>query len=339
MNTNLLLTAILLLGGLGFLMGILLSFAHSKLRVEINAKVAQIRDYVPGANCGACGFPGCEAFAEAVAKGEADPFGCPVSDEDVRGRIAEIMGVKPEAKESKVAVLRCQGGKEECQRRFLYDGEKDCRTVSLLFSGDKECVYACVGYGHCVKVCPFGAIRMTENLLPEIDEDKCTGCGICVAECPKKVLFLIPRSKLVYLACVSRDKGRQVRDVCAVGCFACGICIKVCPEKALKMENNLPEMDYTLCTDCGICVHKCPTRSYLDRAKARPYAMISTACNGCGECVKVCQFKAIEGELGSRHKVIVERCIGCGECFKVCPIKAITMVGALGYVHKYGKKV
>ncbi len=333
MSGDLIIRAISILGGLGFLMAIILVLAHSKLRVETDERLVQVINALPGANCGACGFPGCGAFAEKVVKGEVSPFGCPVANDEMREKIAEILGVESEGKEREIAVLICQGGKENCPRKFKFVGRKDCHTVSRFFSGDKECVYACVGYGSCVAVCPFGAIRMGEDELPIIDEEKCTGCGICVKECPQKVLKLIPKTKLVYLACVSQDKGREVREVCKVGCFACGICIKVCPTNALKMVGNLPEMDFNLCTDCGICVHKCPTKSYVDRAKARPYAMISTACDGCGECVKVCQFNAIEGEPKSRHKVIVDKCIGCGECFKVCPIKAITMVGALGYVY------
>jgi electron transport complex protein RnfB len=334
MSPDLLFKAVALLGGLGFLLGLVLTFAATRFRVKRDEKEEAILSALPNANCGACGFPGCAGFAESVARGEADPFGCPVSDAETREKIAQILGIESKPKEREIAVLICQGGEKECGRRFNLRGEKDCRSVALLHSGDKECPYACLGYGHCVKVCPFSAIRMGENSLPVIDEEKCTGCGICVRECPKKVLRLLPKSKLVYLACVSPEKGKEVRDKCSVGCFACGICVKVCPYSALKMENNLPVMDFSLCTDCGICVHKCPTKSYRDRAKARPYAMISTACDGCGECVKVCQFKAIEGKPQERHRVIIEKCIGCGECFKVCPIKAITMVGALGYAYK-----
>ena len=119
----------------------------------------------------------------------------------------------------------------------------DCRQAYILHGGNKSCVFGCVGFGHCAMVCPFGAIKIGENHLPIINEKKCNGCGICVKECPKKTLRLIPRTKLVHLACVSRDKGSAVKDICTVGCFACNICVKVCPYNALKMENNLPMMD------------------------------------------------------------------------------------------------
>jgi electron transport complex protein RnfB len=323
--------AILGLGGLGLLLGIVLAIAHTKLAIKPNPQEEAIRSILPGANCGACGFPGCDIFAEKVAKGEVDPNFCLFGGPEVAREIGRILGKDVTLKESMVAALICRGGKNECKERYVYDGGSDCRQAYVLFGGNKSCVFGCVGLGHCASVCPFGAIRMNENHLPVIDEKKCTGCGICVKECPKNTLMLIPRRKLVYLACVSHDKGKDVKNVCSVGCIACNICVKFCPYKALEMKDNLPVMDFDKCTDCGICYAKCPTHSFIDRAKARPYAIITPACNGCGECVKVCQFKAIEGEAGMRHRVITDKCIGCGECHKICPEKAITMAGALGH--------
>jgi ferredoxin len=212
-----------------------------------------------------------------------------------------------------------------------------------------------------VSVCPFGAITLGDNGLPVIDDKRCTGCGKCVKECPKQTLRLLPRNKLVYLACASHDKGRAVKDVCKVGCTACGLCAKVCPVGALKLEANLPVMELAGavragsstgasepgtaasggttdsvhpshgCIDCGICVHKCPTDSFLDRAPGRPKASINPRCNGCAECVKVCPFKAILGEPGQQHRVLSDKCIGCGQCDLVCQPRAIDMIGALGH--------
>lgn len=334
MDWLLVLRSLLTLGGLGLVLAVILLIAALKLTVKVDEREAQIRSVLPGANCGACGYPGCDGYAAAVAAGKAPLNACSVGGPAVAAKIGAIMGQEVAGIEPQVAVLICRGGKEEAPHRFEYRGAEDCRQAALLLGGPKACIYGCVGLGHCVKVCPVQAIKMGENKLPVIDEKTCIGCGKCVQECPKGTLTLIPRSKLVYLACVSHDRGKAVKDVCRVGCIACGLCVKVCPVGALKMEANLPVMDFGKCIDCGICVHKCPTKSFIDRAPGRPKASINPRCNGCGACVKVCQFKAIEGETGKQHKVLPERCIGCGQCVLVCPVKAIDLVGALGHALK-----
>jgi electron transport complex protein RnfB len=322
------------LGGLGLIIAVVLVIASVRLAVRVDEREAAVRAVLPGANCGACGFPGCDGYAAAVAAGSAPLNSCSVGGASVARAIGEIMGQEAGAVEPRVAVLICRGGEDVAPHRFVYKGAHDCREAALLLGGPKACPYGCVGLGHCVTVCPVAAIRMGDQNLPVIDEKKCIGCGKCVKECPKATLMLLPRTKLVYLACASHDKGKAVKDVCRVGCIACGLCVKNCPTGALTLVNNLPVMDFAKCIDCGICVHKCPTRSFIDRAKGRPKATINPNCTGCGECVKVCKFKAIEGEPGKQHRVIPERCIGCGECRKVCKADAIQMVGALGHAAK-----
>lgn len=334
MDATNILKSILGLGGLSLVFAVFLALAFKKLAVKVSEKEEKIKSLLPGANCGACGFPGCEAYAHVLAEatGEYPPNLCTVGGSETAQQIGEILGVEVEETEPMVCVLRCKGGKEEAVERYEYRGPGDCRSNHILLGGNKACLYGCLGGGHCVTVCPFQAIKMGPDHLPIIDPSKCTACGICVKECPRQVLELIPRSQLVYLACKSLDKGKAVKDICKVGCIGCTLCVKVCPyEGAIRMEGNLPIMNYAKCTSCGICYNKCPTKSFIDRVKARPYAIISGQCNGCGECVKVCEFKAIEGEPDKKHKVIDERCVGCGRCFEVCPIKVITMAGALGY--------
>lgn len=331
---SILVKSILTFGSLGLLLGVALAYVYKKLSIASGELENKIKAVLPGSNCGACGFPGCAVYAEKIVNEGIALNRCLPGGKEVAENLAKVMQRDVEYKEPQVAVLICRGGKDECRERFIYDGGTDCRQAYVMHGGNKSCVFGCVGLSHCATVCPFHAITMGKDHLPIINEKRCTGCGICVRECPKNVLRLIPRSKLVYLACVSTDKGKQVKDVCTVGCFSCNICVRACPYNALTMVNNLPVMDFSKCTDCGICVHRCPTDSYVDRAKARPYAIISSACTGCGECKKVCQFNAIEGQLNERHKVLIAKCIGCGECFKVCKVRAITMAGALGYQHK-----
>jgi len=328
------LKSILGLGGLSLLFGTILAYAFIKLAVQMNEKEEHIKEVLPGTNCGACGFPGCEGYAHALAEkpNQIPPNLCTVGGQEVAIKIGEILNIKVEKKEQMLCVLRCKGGKDEAMERYEYYGPGDCRSNYILFGGNKLCAYGCLGGGHCTTVCPLEAIKMGPNHLPVIDSNKCTGCGICVKECPRGVLELIPRAQLIYLACKSMEKGKAVKDVCKVGCLACTLCIKVCPyEGAITMDGNLPLIDYKKCTSCGICYNKCPAGSFVDRIKTRPYAIISPKCDGCGECLKVCQFKAIEGAPNKRHVVIKEKCVGCGLCFRVCPIKVITIAGALGY--------
>lgn len=319
------------LGGAGLLIAVLLLVASLKLAVKVDEREAAVRSILPGANCGACGYPGCDGYAAAVASGAAPLHSCSVGGASVARAIGEMMGQDAGAVEPKVAVLICRGGKDVAPHRFQYRGAHNCREAALILGGPKACVFGCVGLGHCTTVCPVAAIVMGEQNLPVIDERKCVGCGKCVKECPKGTLTLLPRSKLVYLACASHDKGRAVKDVCRVGCIACGLCVKNCPVGALAIVGNLPELDFVKCIDCGICVHKCPTNSFIDRAPGRPKALINPTCTGCQDCVKACPFKAIEGEPGRQHRVSAEKCIGCGECLKVCKESAIDLVGALGH--------
>jgi len=232
---------------------------------------------------------------------------------------------------SLISVLRCKGGFTEAPALFENLGPSDCRQQYILFGGNKACSFGCLQGFHCVGVCPNAAIHKGAAGLPEIDIVKCVGCGKCVKECPRRVLELVTRAHLIYLACNART-GAAIKDLCSVGCTACAECVEECPHAgAIAIADNHARINYDKCTSCGICHHKCPPNSFLDRARTRPYALISLQCDGCGDCKRLCQFEAIQGKLGKRHQVLKEKCIGCGRCFEVCPIRVITMVGALGY--------
>lgn len=334
MDKVLVLKAILTLGSLGFALGLALALAYLKLAVKVNPQLKKILEILPGTNCGACGYAGCEGYAQGMANSEAPVNLCAPGGGEVAQRLAEALGVELKDIEQKVAILKCQGGKAEVGNSFLYYGVENCRAAYLVHGGPKSCVYGCLGLGTCVEVCPFDAIKLGDNCLPIIDENLCTGCGLCVDACPVNIIALIPFPQKIYVGCSSYDKGKETRTICSVGCIACKICEKSCPYDAIHVIDNVAEIDYSKCTSCGICVHKCPTKSIVDKVKVRPYAIIGINCNGCGECLKVCQFKAIEGQPQKRHKIIRERCIGCGSCFQVCQPKAITMAGALGHTER-----
>lgn len=267
------LPSIIALGGLGLFFGAGLAYAAKKFAVQVDPKVEQIIEVLPGANCGACGQPGCNAYAEAVASGKVAANKCTPGGSDVAGQIADIMGITAaEAEEPRVAVVQCQGGNKEAADKFIYQGIEDCNAAVLIGGGHKACGYGCLGLASCVKACPFDAMRMNDNGLPEVIEDKCTACGICVSTCPRGIMNIIPKSQNVFLGCVSQDKAKAVKSICKVGCFACKICTtpKVTPSGAIAMEGNLPEIKDTESDEIYAAVKKCPSNSYVVRGEMPP---------------------------------------------------------------------
>ncbi len=144
--------------------------------------------------------------------------------------------------------------------KYMYKGIDNCQAASLLFSGDKACIYGCIGLGTCVKVCPFKAIKINDEGLAVIDPKKCKYCKKCITSCPRKIIQEIPRNQKVLVACNNKDKAKGAKEVCSIACIACKICEKNCPEKAVTVIDNLAVIDYNKCTACGICVEKCPQK-------------------------------------------------------------------------------
>jgi Na+-translocating ferredoxin:NAD+ oxidoreductase RNF subunit RnfB len=319
---------LVVLAGLGIAFGIALALVAARFVVKVDPKVEQVRETLPGANCGACGFAGCMGYAEAVV-GNPDVAAsmCAPGKAPVAEKIAMITGKKAEMLDPKIARVFCQGGTSLSQRRFIYTGVQDCTAAVLAAGGDKSCEFGCLGFGTCMRACPFDAITMSADNLPQINPDKCTACGKCVAACPKQVIELAQASKAVVISCHSRDKGIDVKKKCQVGCIACGICVRTCPVDAIKLENNLARIDHDKCIVCGLCVRKCPTNAIFDYIPARPKALIDPSkCAGIDMCEKVCPVNAISGELRQVHAVDQEKCIGCRMCESRCPKKAISMV-------------
>jgi electron transport complex protein RnfB len=320
--------ALIVLAGIGTVFGVMLATIAARFVVKVDPKVEKVRETLPGANCGACGFAGCMGYAEAVV-GNPDVAVsmCAPGKAPVAEKIAEITGKKAEKVDPKIARVFCQGGTSKSQRKFIYTGVMDCTAAVLAAGGDKSCAFGCLGFGTCMRVCPFDAIRMSADNLPEIDPEKCTACGKCVAACPKQVIELGLMSKAVVISCHSKDKGVDVKKKCQVGCIACGICVRTCPVDAIKIDNNLARIDHAKCITCGLCVKKCPTNAIRDYLDPRPKASIDPSlCAGIDICAKVCPVNAISGDIRSVHAVDQTKCIGCGMCAARCPKKAITMV-------------
>ena len=256
--------ATLILGGLGLLFGIFLGVAARKFAIDKDPKMEEILAALPGANCGACGFPGCSGLAAAIAKGEAAPNACKAGGASVAELVAQIMGVDASNNDRQVVRLICRGGREQARQRAEYVGLNDCRSAKAFGFAGKACTFGCLGLGNCARACPFSAITMGPDGLPVIDPYVCTGCGVCVQTCPQSVLALVPARNRVFVACSSAAPGRQVRPVCQVGCIACRICEKTCEHDAIKVENNLAQIDYSKCTNCGRCADKCPQKIIIN---------------------------------------------------------------------------
>lgn len=255
---NAILNPFLVLGGLGLLFGIALSLASKAFAVDVDPKVEAIREVLPGANCGACGFPGCDGLADAIAKGKAPVNGCKVGGENVANKIGDIMGVKADAGEKFVAKVMCQGSSCNANQKYIYNGIEDCKAANIVAGGSKSCQYGCLGYGTCKSVCQFGAIEIVDGTA-EIDPEKCTSCGQCIEACPKGIIKLVPYKQKVIIKCSSREFGKTVKDKCKIGCIGCQMCVKTCPKEAIVFENNLARIDYEKCVGCGLCAQKCPT--------------------------------------------------------------------------------
>ena len=246
---------VIIVGAIGLIAGIGLSVASKIMAVPVDEKTEKLREALPGANCGACGYSGCDGYAAAIASGEATPDKCAPGGEASAKAIAEILGVEIQ-NEPKVAFIACNGKPDITKEKYSYGGIKSCSAASLLHAGPLECAYGCIGFGDCAAACPFGAITVT-NGRPIICEDICMGCSKCVNVCPKSLISIIPKNYKTVVACANKQKGAPVVKMCGVSCIACGMCVKQCEVGAIKLEDNLAVIDQNLCNGCGKCKSAC----------------------------------------------------------------------------------
>ena len=244
---------------IGLVVGAGLVYTGKKFHVEVDEREAAVRECLPGNNCGACGYAGCDAMAAAIASGEAPANGCPVGGNPVAEKIAAIMGVTAEAVERKVAFVRCKGSCQVTRNQGNYVGISDCRSAALSGLYLTECDFGCLGLGSCQTVCPQGAIRVKDGVAA-VDRVKCVGCGLCVKACPRGLIELIPELQHVAVQCSNKDRGPLVKKVCSAGCIGCMLCTKQCETGAVTVTNNLAHIDYSACTQCGKCAAKCPAK-------------------------------------------------------------------------------
>jgi len=242
----------------GLILGLMLAVISKFFGVEEDEKVKKVRACLPGINCGACGFKGCDDYAAALAEGRAKPNLCVPGAEDTANALSKLLGVEVETPEDFVAFVHCNGNCEATSKRAQYEGISGCRAAAMLYGGPDACAFGCMGLGDCAAVCPVHAICLKDGIA-HVDSSLCLGCGLCVETCPKKIISLIPQESATVVMCNNKDKGADARKACKNACIACRKCEKLCPEGAIKVENNLATIDYSKCTGCGACAEGCPT--------------------------------------------------------------------------------
>jgi RnfABCDGE-type electron transport complex B subunit len=234
-----------IMAGLGLFFATLLAVSYRYLRVFEDPRIEQVEDLLPGSNCGACGEPGCHGFAEKLVGAEAQPSKCTVSSPEAVEMIADFLGVDAGEQEKRVARLHCAGGTAQSQQIAAYNGYSNCTAAHMVAGGGKGCSWGCLGLGDCEVVCTFDAIHMNANGLPVVDPDKCTACGDCVDVCPRNLFEVQPLNHHLLVQCRALLAGDEAKELCVVACDACGRCAADAAPGLIRMENNLPIVDYS----------------------------------------------------------------------------------------------
>lgn len=252
--------AVIIVAVLGLAGAAILVVASRFLGVEVDERVAQVAEALPGANCGACGFAGCADYAAAVVETGAPTNLCVPGGAAVAAQVAQIMGSEAGEVAQYKAIIACQGSYEHAQDKYVYTGIESCAACVTLHGGSSACPYGCMGYGDCAAACRFDAIEV-RNGLARVNPEKCTGCGACEAACPKRVIWIREVSEKPVVMCANHHRGPETRKECTAGCIGCKRCERICPEKAIEVRNNVARIDLSKCIGCRECVNNCPVKA------------------------------------------------------------------------------
>lgn len=238
----------------------ILFLAAKFMEVKESTRFSELRAALPGVNCGACGYTGCDGYAKALDEDGAVKTNLCVPGGDSCSRaLSDILGVAFEDVEEQVATVHCIGDCRHTGDVMKYEGIGSCSACNALYRGKGSCNWVCFGYGDCVAVCQYNALSIVGGIAV-VNRDLCTGCGMCVGQCPNRLIEISDLKSTVHVTCCNLSKGNFTRAVCSVGCISCGLCEKACPEDAIHVIDNLARVDHAKCTACGACVAVCPTK-------------------------------------------------------------------------------
>jgi len=254
-----LLLPILIVAAVGLISGLGLAFASKVMEVPSNEGAEEIEALLPGVSCGACGYAGCAGYAEALSAGDTRNVAlCAPGGNETAEALAELTGFEAGSPIPAAAVVLCRGNHASAELKHGYAGARSCKMAVQLFGGAKECGFGCIGYGDCAAVCPYNAVRICDGVA-HIDPAQCRACGMCIKECPKNIIALLPLDTArAAVLCVSQDK--RTKSLCSSGCTGCMRCKKVCECDAVTVENFCARIDGKKCIACGKCIEVCPAK-------------------------------------------------------------------------------
>jgi electron transport complex protein RnfB len=161
------LSALLVMIGLGLALGAVLGYASIKFKVEGDPLVDKIDAILPQTQCGQCGYPGCKPYATAIAAGEADINQCPPGGEAGMRALADLLGVEPKP-------LNAEHGLPKPKSVAVIDEN------------------LCIGCTLCIQACPVDAILGSAKHMHTVISSECTGCELCMAPCPVDCIVMEP---------------------------------------------------------------------------------------------------------------------------------------------------